>query len=251
MLTKEFTVVHSDNWQKTINSKSNKKYSDFSFEEGGKRASLSEGRNYGFASTLAKRKDNKFISYCPLTCCKDFVSDLVYSEITGKEYNIYGLKSYKYGLFADGVGYLIFGIEKQGRELVEYTNYKRDYEMLASNYKNLQKFINWFEKEFKVESLTEIKQIGENRYVATFPLFWADGTYLISLYGLLLRVGMFYKNEDVMAYLKDFKHDSGDAMMINTVMNKIERMLKGEIPKQDLGSCHSPHSIGISGFSFK
>jgi hypothetical protein len=250
----EFTVTNdwsnSDNLSQKA-TKLGKKYKDkLSLIDKKNRSTLSEGRNYGFSTAMAKREDGNLVTVCPITACKDFISDVIYTEKTGKPYSIYGLSYSKQNIFNDGVGYMVFGIEKQGRELSEYTNYKRDYETLASNYENLQKFINWFEKEFKLESFTEIKQIGENRYVAVFPLFWSEGTYLISLYGLLLRVGMFYKDGDIITYLKNFKNDSGDAMMINTVMNKIEKMLKGEIPKQDLNSCYSPHSTGIQGYSF-
>ncbi len=229
-----------------------KKYKNLEFNliNSHNRASLSEGRNYGFASALAKRVDNTLTTVCPITCCKDFISDVVYTEATGKPYSIYGLSYSKQNIFQDGVGYMIFGIEKRGRELAEYDNYKRDYEMLAGNYNNLEKFINWFEKQFKLQSFTKIKQLGENRYLAAFPLFWGEGTYLISLYGLLLRVGIFYKDGDVMTYLKDFKYDSRDGMMINTIMPKLQKMLDGTIPKQDMNSCSSPHSTGIQGFNF-
>lgn len=234
------------------NSTLGKKYKNLEFNliNSLNRGSLSEGRNYGFASALAKRVDGTLTTVCPITCCKDFISDVVYTEVTGNPYSIYGLSYSKQNIFQDGVGYMIFGIEKRGRDLTEYDNYKRDYEMLASNHSNLEKFINWFEKQFKLESFTKIKQLGENRYLAVFPLFWSEGTYLISLYGLLLRVGFFYKDGDVMNYLKDFKHDSGDAMMLNTIMPKIQKMLNGKIPKQDMNSCRSPHSTGIHGFSF-
>lgn len=216
-----------------------------------KRSTLSEGRDYGFSSALAKNVNGDIETVCPVTACKDFLNDVIYTEITGKPYSIYGLKYSKQNIFSDGVGYLVFGIEKQGSfGSYDYPNYKRDLETLASNWKNLEKFINWFEKEFKLESLTKISQLGENRYLAVFPKFWAEGTYLISLYGLLMRTGFFYKEGEPMQFLKNFKYDTKDVYIINSALPKIELMLNGKIPKQDLNECGCPHSLGIVSYKF-
>ena len=256
MLLEEFSVNKSNNWSLSVQKKSKElgklyKKSQFNLIEKGKRSELSEGRNYGFATTLAYREDKTLHTTHALTCCKDFENDVLFSFHTKKPYSIYGLKTeYIPNLFQDGVGYLIFSIEKQGRNENEYSNYKRDYETLPANIPNLLKFINWFEEKLNFKSLTKINQLKENRFVAIYPSEWSGGTYLISLYILLLRVGMFYKGEEPMQFLKQFKYDNQDAYMVNTALPKIERLLKNGLVKQDLNAISSPHNLGICTFNW-
>ena len=222
----------------------------FKFINKHKRSVLAEGRNKGMAYTFAKREEDKLVSAYPLTCCKDFLNDEVYSEITGNPYNIYGLKSFKQNLFDENVGFMVISIEKEGRDLIEYKGYLEDYKTLQSNYPNLQKFINYFEDKFKLEQKTVIGQIKENRYLVIVPMFWCEATYRISLYSLLLRIGMYWNGEiDVLKFLYDFDKNSEDKYFVNSIKNKLQKMLDGEIPEQDLSKLNNPHNEGIIGFN--
>lgn len=216
------------------------------------RSKLAEGRNFGFAcTTLLKKKNTLTVTTCPLTACRDFLNDIIWTQSTKKPYSIYGLKSeYVEGLFEKNRAYLLISIEKQGRDLKEYLNYKRDYETLKKNYKNLEKAINWFEKQFKIKSKTKIEEIEENRYLCIVPIFWTQGTYRISLYTLLLRTLMFWEQGDIIEFLKNFKHDASDTYIINGALPKIKIMLEGCIPEQDMSSIISPHNMGILSYVF-
>ncbi len=214
------------------------------------RKSLSEGKDYGMAFAMVK-KEKKVITCCiAINCCKDFMSDLIWSNAVNKPYSIYGLNYSPQNIYNKNEAYLVISIEKKGRNLVEYGNYKRDYDLLKSNYKNLQSYINQFEKRLKIKGLTKIEEIQENRYLVTFNTFWVKGTYLISLFTLLLRVGMFYKEGDIIAHLEGDNYDSADKYIVNSVISKIQQMLDGFIPEQNLNEVKSPHNLGIQSYAF-
>lgn len=243
-LLKEFTVSH--NWNEVTYKPSSK----FILVDNQNRSKLGEGRNFGCGFAFAKREQNNIILVQPISPCKDYLNDVLYSNRTGKNYHAYGLSTKDEGLFKDKKGYLVFSICKQGRELYKYTNYDRDYEMLATNYKNLEKFLNWFEKKLNLDDLTKIKQLEGNKFLAITPEFWTQYTYAISLYSFLIRAGMFYKEGEPLTFLKNFKEDSGTSYMVNNVMPKLEKLMSGNIPKQDLSKLHDVHNMGIMTFNW-
>ena len=140
------------------------------------RGKLSEGRNYGFGSGFAKREANKITTAMPITCCGDFLAEVIHAEHTGKSWSIYGFSYSKQNIFDDknGVAYLVCGIlpiNNGGK----YANQDRDTKALADNYKHLEKFINWFEKQFKLDKFTQIIKLKEeNRYLFIIPAFWVS-----------------------------------------------------------------------------
>lgn len=214
------------------------------------RAKLSEGRNYGFAGAFCKREGNVLTTVMPITCCKDFYNDLIYTELTGKPFSAYGLHTEKQNIFNHGEGYLVNAILKQGRNLTEYSNYNRDYEYFENNYQNLEKFINWFEMRFELPNLTKLIRLEENRILSIVPMFWCKATYRISLYSFLLRLGLFYKNGEPMEYLRKFNYDSSDVYMLNAIKGKLEKMLDGCIPEQNMNTISNIHNCGIQSFPF-
>jgi hypothetical protein len=255
-LLDEFTVNNSGKWD------TDSKKSTYVKELGAKykgqfilidkqdRSKLSEGRNYQMGFGFATKKGFTIELAYPISPCRDYLNDEVWSEVTGKSYSAYGLNSSKKNLFKNNEAYLVFSICKQGRNLTEYSNYKRDYNMLAENYKNLQIFLNWFEDKLNVKQKTKITKLEDNKYLAVFDLFWSLETYKISLFTLLMRIGFFYKKGDCMEYLNKFEYNSDDKYLINTCIDKISRLLKGEIPKQDLSKVYAPHNIGICSFNW-
>ncbi len=218
-----------------------------------KRGKLCEGRNYGFSSGFAKREANKLTMVMPITACGDFLAEPIHSEHTGKSWSIYGLNYSKQNIFDDknGFAYIVAGIlpiNNAGK----YANQDRDTKALADNYKHLEKFINWFEKQFKLDKFTQIIKLKEeNRYLFIVPLFWCAGTYLISLHKFLSRMGIHYTGGDCMAYLDNFNQESGDANMYKQIKPKLQKMLAGEIPKQIMtNKDYCPHNLGICTFVF-
>jgi hypothetical protein len=63
-------------------------------------------------------------------------------------------------------------------------------------------------------------------WIVKIPLFWTEWTYRISLYSMLLRSLLFYKEGDVMTFLKT-KTEASDQMMWRTVVAKLQKILEG------------------------
>jgi hypothetical protein len=132
-----------------------------------------------------------------------------------------------------------------------YDNYLSDIKNLEKNAPNIEKLLHFFEEKFSVDEKTKIEKIRKNYYLVTAPLFWCQYTYLISLYTLLIRMGMFWNGKgEVTGFLDKFDKDSDDIYLYKSVKGKILRMLAGEIPIQDLSKVNSPHNLGIVGFEF-
>lgn len=226
--------------------------SKYTFIDEKDRAVLNEGKNYGVGFSFCKKIDNTtFVNCYPQSCCKDYLSDCVFSEITGKPYSAHGLHSSKQNLFVDGNAYLAMSILKRGaRNPVEYENYKRDCDALNTNYENIVKLLNWFEKKLKLKIKTKIIKIKDNLFILVVPLFWVGGTYLISLYSLLARMSIFYKSGDPMEYLNNFNYDASECYLIKPCIPKINLMFNGIIPEQDFNANISWHNCGIIGYQF-
>lgn len=225
----------------------------FKFKDEEKRSKLCEGRNYGMGFALCRRENNNIITEMPISPCRDFLNDKVFSENTGKPFSIYGLNTEKTGAWDNQkFAYLAFKICKKGRnDDGDYENYKRDKDTLDNNWQNLALFINKFEDKLKLAEKTTIFKIKDGLFIAELPVFWVQYTYLISLYSLLMRDGFFYDGKkDIIQYLKDFSEDYEDKYLINSAFSNIEKILNGNIPKQDFSKGGTIHHIGIVGFHF-
>lgn len=188
----------------------------------------------------------------PISACKDFLLEEVVSEWNGVNYDVFGLISCKKNIFdvENDKGYLVFSIlpYKTGGE---YANQSKDIALLESNYKKIEKLLNSIEDLLKVENKTKIEKIQDNKFVAIHSLFWTKKTYLISLYSLLIRVGVHYETEEgPIVFLKNFKKVQEDYYMISTAIPKLKRMIKGYYPPQNLNEIDNPHNMGIVSFDF-
>jgi len=212
------------------------------------RGALSEGRNRGFGQCFVKKVGNLIEMPYPISACGDFINDQLHSQVTGKSWNIHGQNSQRHeGLFDEknNCAYMlgsVLTINRGGK----YDNYDRDLKCLESNYSHLEKFINFFEKSFKLKKKTSITRIKENLYLFKLPLFWTESIYLISLYKFLSRVGIFYDGGNPMDFLNSFDKDSGDVYMWSSIKPKIISMMKGFIPKFPMSAWDGcPHNLGI------
>lgn len=221
----------------------------FTFLNEHDRGRLSEGRNYGLGTAFCKRNDSQLVATHAITACKDFENDVIYSEVTGRNFSVYGLHTKKQNLFSDGYGYLVFSILKQNRSTDEYIGYKEDRAALNGNYKNIQKFINYFDEQFGANK-TIIKKLKNNLFLAVLDAkFWCRYSYLISFYILMLRLGLKYKEGNPINYLDNNKCGD-DYYTWNSIREKTKRMLNKEFPNQDLFNLSNPHRYGIVYFSF-
>lgn len=216
---------------------------------------LGEGRNKGlgfaFCKLITNGEKNTLEAVQPISPCKDYLNDVVYSERTGKPFSAYGLNTSKNDIFNDKIGYLVMSVCKRGATIEsDYDGYKSECELLNNNIPNLQLFINFFEEKFKVSGRTNLVKLADNLVLAELPLFWTEATYLISLFTLIARIGMFYKNGDVLDYFYTSKENSADSNTANIVKNKINLMMAGNIPKQDIMNLTGVHNCGIMSFKF-
>lgn len=218
----------------------------FEFIDKTNRNILGEGRNYGLGFAFCKRDGNTLTTIQPISPCKDYLNDVVYSEYTGKPFQAHGLHTKKRNIFDHGEGYLVFSVcPYMGGG--KYSNYDRDLECLKQNEENVMIFINWFEEKFGLKERTIISKLEENKYLAVVPLFWTKATFLISLYSFLIRIGIFYDGKQApMDYFANFNKDSSDQYMINSIKPKLEKVLNGgKFPKQDMNNLSGVHSNGI------
>jgi len=128
-------------------------------------------------------------------CCKDFLQDIVWSELTQKEMEIYHQKSNYQGI-----------INKQDvLKLCMYPYlFNNKYEPIIENLEelgvNLQAFLNEIEilREYELSTVT----CDDNKLVILFSKQWIEKPYLLSLFTLLCRIGLWY-NGDLDSYISN------------------------------------------------
>jgi hypothetical protein len=215
-----------------------------------KRSILSEGRNYGLGFAFLNRLDeNTFETVQPISPCKDYLNDVVYSEATGKPFAAWGLKTKKQGIFDGEHAYMVISICKLGRSLSSYLGYDEEMELMANNGENMAEFMHKIEAKLGIGK-TKFHQLADNLKLLEMDKQWVAGTYLISLYSLMLRVALSYKGGGVMTHIKEI--DSPDRMMLNGIKEKLLILFerKGNLPKQNMTNLEDVHNHGIVGANF-
>ncbi len=217
------------------------------------RSKLCEGRNSGLGFAFCEKDGATLTTVMPLTACKDFLNDVVYSEGTGKPFSIYGLSTVKLGIFEDGA-YMAMGILPQNRTVHKRPEHDKLEAALMAPQTGVAWLLSYFEDKMGVMP-TIWFDLGSNRMGCRLDKFWIRGTYLISLWSLLIRVGLKFKpgspmhSNEPMDFLKAVNDE--DAYMVKAAIPKLERMMAGEIPVQDMNTMGSPHNVGIVTFSFQ
>lgn len=161
------------------------------------RGVLSEGRSTGMGFGFCKKvSENEFETVQPLSPCKDYLNDVIYSELTGNPVSACGLSCTKKGIFDGKTSYMAIKIlpNKGGSE---YTGFKTDVERLTKNIGNIKTLVNYVEEQLKVEGKTDIVQSSNDKdmYLLYVPYWWCRTTQLISLYSLIVRVGQYWNGE--------------------------------------------------------
>jgi hypothetical protein len=175
-----------------------------------RRLDLQEGRDYQMGFAFCKKVDeNTFETVQPISPCKDYLNDVVYSEKTGNIVEVFGLNVSKNNIFNEDYGYLAVEIVKSYRDLKSngYENYKEynsDRERLKSNINHVCTLINHVEAQFGLDHYTTIIEL-DNQYLFKVPVFWTKYVYLISLYSLLIRLAQYYDGTiSVEDFLKNY-----------------------------------------------
>lgn len=214
------------------------------------RSSLVEGRYFGLGFGFAKRKDDTVELVTPISCCKDYLSDQVFSEHTDKPYEVYGLRTTKTGCMDNGETVLVMRIEKY-KHGGDYPAYASDVERLDLRYRHAELIVNRFEKELQklnpdLKLLTKIEKCGEY-YVVIADAWWGKYMYRISLLSLAIRVVIEAKHDlpSVVEYFEKCCDTNG--YMTKQALPKVKRLLEKAAPDQ---AYKDPHSNGICGFQF-
>jgi hypothetical protein len=211
---------------------------------------LSEGRNYGVGFALCKRTGDTVETVGPISPCKDYMNDQVYSERTGKPYRAWGYSAKKCDIFDGKVAYIAFGVMPYKGSSGLQPQQVKECEFLAANFLKVQEFINQIETLFKLEGRTSVQKVADNRYVATVPDFWVTYPCLVSLWSLLVRFAIesFWVEGDVLKAIDNCT--TSDGMMLMSAMPKMKKMIAGTFPKQNYEITSGWHDAGIVSVSF-
>ena len=202
---------------------------------GNTRSKLFEGRNYQMGFAFAKKLDeDTFQLVQPISPCKDYLNDVIFSELTGRKLSIHGCKSEKNDIF-DKHAYLCFSIMPKKTTTDPYNGKQMsdEIENLSKTYLIIQKMINDVEDSFKVEERTEIFKVEDNLYLAIVPLYWTMSTWAISLYSLLIRAFQYVKEYvPFMPLLEEYPYYI-EQMLVMQALPKIKFIAEKGFPKQD------------------
>jgi hypothetical protein len=216
------------------------------------RNKLSEGRSYQMGFGFAKKTDNDtYEMVTPISACKDFLNDVVWTEAVKKPSNVYGLLYEKQDIYDKEYAYIVISIlnKKSGT----YSEYEKDVERLENNYKILESFINFFEETLTEDIFTKIDKIEDNKYLVKVPLLFIRGTYLISLYSLLLRAGQYWDGkQNPEDFLNTFNAFLPDVALVKQSFVKLKKLIEKGYVEQDLSKLPSTdiaHNCGIITFN--
>lgn len=221
------------------------------------RDKLAEGRNvglgFGFLKLTKESNDEQIYNAIhPISACKDYLNEVVFSEKYKKPSSAYGFSYKPQDLFRDS-NYVYLGIK-----IVPYRLTKNDYYSKRNIDKDkalLQKrmmlpLIREVEKALGVKRTTKIF-IANEGLVVKAPIDWVKSTAAISLYTLLLRLGVFYdKKTHILDFLDKVKEGNcfeGDSSMAKGLVPRLKFLMEmKEVPGQTFkpeGVC--PHNYGI------
>jgi hypothetical protein len=232
-----------------------------------KRKTYGEGRNWGMGFTFLKKDSkNNFTATEDFTCCKDFLNERFFTEHTNIRDEIFSyITEKKEGYFDNAIVYMgIKILPRRGDTTYNYAHreFKTDVDILNKNYKQLQKFMNYINDISGFKYPITIVKKPNNIFVVSFSKEWTDSSYLVSLISFLLRVGMFYNDEDYkgdfVKYLNDSSKtynqvENGLLQHCIKILNKaIENKGLAFMQKQDLeGFKQNPpsiHNVGMCHF---
>ncbi len=219
---------------------------------------LCEGRDNGMAFGFLERADeNTFHTVQPLSPCKDYLAEVVFTECYDIPTKGCGL-SYpkKLGIFTD-CAYLAIKMMKTKGGRYSYSNsFENDVALLAKNYKNIERLLNEYEKTLGLVVPTTIEEANDGYFLVRFSSEWCKSTHSISLYTLLLRVLMVATDKDnsIMPFLAGYTYHNGDKSFIIQVMGKISLIAETKtLPPNNANYSRSqlklyyqsPHNNGI------
>lgn len=234
---------------------------------------LKEGRNLGIGFAMLKKIDkDTYETVNPISPCKDYLNEVIFTENTSFPSMGYGLKyPEKNNIYGKYYAYMVVKVlPKFGKETyddkIDGIPVSKLRDIFKKKYKTVMKFLNEFEEELGLRKTKIIK--AENDYfLVIFDKKWCVSTYSISLYTLLFRIGRLYQNEGVRDFIKIFDNNQNphqDSYYLRTLKNLIHDILKFKtLPKNNYERIcetikkslkytpdyyYSPHHLGIIGY---
>lgn len=222
------------------------------------RGVLIEGRASGMGFTFLKKVGkNSYETVQPLSPCKDYLNEPVFTENTGIPSKAHGLVyNEKLNIFTD-VFYMAIKIVKTKEGIYWYSKYENGFEVdiknLKDNYKNIQNLLNFIENKIGIEIKTTIEEANDDYFLLTSSVEWSKSTPAISLYSLIIRCSLVYKGEDVFEYFKNYNYHNEDKQFLEQAIKKLNIIIENkslpEQPSFDEKSAKSgqwsPHNVGI------
>lgn len=209
---------------------------------------LIEGRDYGLGFAFGKNDgEGNLTLVMPISACKDYLNDIIYSEKTGNPFRAYGLSTSKQNIFGD-FGYLAIKVLPKNYSGGAYAGMDKDIKNLEDNHLKIQESLNKCEETLKIEGQSVVYPVSGGVFVVEVPKFWLQWPYLISLYSLIIRVEMSTGLGDAVKSL--LKPSALEASICQTAHPKLVRILAGALPEQSLDPRQDNiHGTGIVGFS--
>lgn len=213
----------------------------------GKRGGLIEIYQKGLEYNLLEKDGDVLKGLHPPVRCKDFLTDAYWSEQTGKPVAIYGFK-WKPGVKALAAKKQMIGLYYQGEDL-------------SGQDKSLQNFLNQWEDLLGLPNSKAELADDKKHIVVHFDREWTTQPIRVSLFTLLLRIGLGYDGSDLKKFMERVKEKGNafgrnDGNYTKTAWPKIERLLKEkELPwKQkfeDFDAYNIHDNSGIVNYSGK
>lgn len=180
------------------------------------KAGLSEIYSVGLEMSLLDEQGN---GLHPPVLCKDFLTDVFYSEAVNKEVSIYGFKWTPAVIPAVLEDTLHIGLRFKDEEI-------------GTKIEAVKQFMNVFETALGFQhSITE--STPDNKIIVIhFSKEWVQKPVLISLFTLLIRLSVGYSGQNVMDYLNQVKingnpYGSRDRSYVSSAWHKLENILAG------------------------
>jgi hypothetical protein len=227
------------------------------------RGKLGEGRNNGMAFAFLKKVgDNSFETVNAMSPCKDYLAEVTLTENTGIPTKGYGLVyKKKLDIFSD-VAFMAIKILKTKQGTYNYSSsFDNDVKMLDANYLNIQKLMNEFEEMLGFSNFTKIEKAEDDYFLVTLPVEWTISTHAVSLYTLLLRMGMASDGkESFHDFYTNYKYNGGDKSLSISAKPKIDIILSNKkLPPMVFSynkeyltkGGQSPHNHGIIAWTGK
>jgi len=181
------------------------------------------GKTYGLNYQFL---DDNYNSVQPngAVCCKDFLQDVVFVETTMQKC----LEIYNYSYEYTGI------LEKQAKLILAL-----DYGITDSNLvdlvSNVQNFINKYEEYLGFDKTVIVTDDDKTIALCHFSKQWIDSPILLSLYLLIVRYCLTYKEEeDIFNYLlkptMKYNMESNDSFCFVNKGNRVIQFMK-DLPK--------------------